>query len=104
MLGGNVNNLLRLPSGSTIVENNLISAQPPFAHGQLLIAIKLANGVLLEGVWDDHSHVATLYAYEPDDNLKSRPIRHRLVPIPSWLPAMTNAMAWTIAFNEQGAC
>lgn len=99
-----MNNLLRLPSGSTILENNLMLVQPPFPHGQLLIAIRLPNGVLLEGVWDDYAHVATLYAYEAQDELKSRPMCHRLVPIAAWLPAMTNAMAWMVTFHPSKAC
>jgi hypothetical protein len=45
-----------------------------------------------------------LNAYEPEDELKSRPLYHRAVPILTWLPAMTSSLAWKIAFGQLETC
>jgi hypothetical protein len=95
--------LLRLPTGSTIIENNLL-AKPPYTHAQRLVAIELPNGVLIEGIWDDHAHLATLTAYEPGDGAKGQPICRRPVPIAAWLPAMTSSLAWTVLFEQPETC
>lgn len=96
--------LLRLPSGSTLLLNDIGKLLPPYAHGQTLIRLRLDNGILVEATWDDFRHAFSITAYEAQDDLKTKALRERTTPNREWLPGVVNSMAWDLAFAKVEAC
>jgi hypothetical protein len=94
--------LLRLPSGSVLLLNDIGRLPPPYTHGQALIRVRLDNGILVEAVWDDYRHVYSVTGYEGDEKLKA--LCERSTPNREWVPGVVNGLTWDLAFAKAETC
>ena len=96
--------LLRLPSGSELLLNDIYKLAPPYSHGLALIRVRLDNGVLLEAVWDDYRHIFAVSAHEAQEDVKVKNLCERTTRNREWVPGVVNSMAWELAFTKTEAC
>jgi hypothetical protein len=96
--------LLRLPSGSVLLLNDIGRLLPPYAHRQALIRLRLDNGILVEAVWDDYRHVYSVTGYEAQGEEKLKALCERSTPNREWVPGVVNSLAWDLAFAKVETC
>ncbi|MEX2139616.1 MAG: hypothetical protein WD894_10165 [Pirellulales bacterium] len=96
--------LLRLPSGSVLILNDIGRLPPPYTHGQLLIQVRLDNGILLEAIWDDYRHHFSVTGFEAQGDVKLKAVCERSTPNREWVPGVVNSLAWELAFMKAEAC
>jgi hypothetical protein len=97
--------LLNLPVGSVLLANELSRVRPPYYHGQLLLALRLDNGVLIEATWDDDARQCVAIASIGEARRKAV-VGNRTVMNPQWLPGVVSTLAWSLdsGQREQVAC
>jgi hypothetical protein len=96
--------LLRLPSGSELLLNEIGKLAPPYSHGQALIRVRLDNGVLVEAVWDDYRHLFAVTGHEVQDDVKLKCLCERTTRNREWVPGVVNSLTWELAFTKAEAC
>ncbi len=88
--------LLNLPAGCTVLADELMHSRSPYSHGQLLVAIQLRNGILIEAHWDDYGHRCTIVASGSQGEVKTV-VGNRSVTNPHWVPGVVSNMATSLA-------
>lgn len=96
--------LLRLPSNSTLLLNDIGTLPPPYAHEQPLIRLRLSNGILIEAIWDDYRHIYSVTGYEAQDDVKLKAVCERSTINREWVPGVVNSLAWELAFAKVETC
>jgi hypothetical protein len=94
--------LLRLPAGSGLLVNDISRILPPYNHGQLLVRLRLSNGIVIEASWDDEKHGHRIAAYEAEGNAQLAG-NERFIVNREWVPAAVNTIAWELAFRRTSA-
>jgi hypothetical protein len=90
-------NLLRLPSCATLLVNNVGLIRHPYLDGQMLISVRLDNGMLIEATWNEHRHECSIIASRADGSVALRISTAR----PAWLPGVVNSVVWNQAFKSE---